>query len=671
MKFQFQLIISASALLLSLSTVPVPAALALATDLPSDIQALSASAASVQPPTCDDLGIDLNQDSCRAYCSSLGYDGVTTPGSSLVFRSTSTSRCMCKGMNDNTLKTICQSVINETSSSPSTLTVASSKSNTKLSYTYKYKEKRQNTNHDGQNQKQGEMSPETDEAKEHLKKLWDEDTSAPTGPDEGWPHTPPFHLNETTFPWEVDEVIMDIVNNQNINLPIIRVTQIARPEGSETAYYTGVTHFRHVNNPKLITLLFSAGRHDGGSNTYLTIDTSSGNTNPFIGAQEQFIDASDVSTYTWVSSFTLKDTADGSKVLHYALFSGGNGGGEIGPSKMYAVEEDTNGQLQEPQLVWIQDTKDTEPARSCLLADLGDIYDGNDVLVSKAGVPDIIISGLGGIDIYSQTGGEGDWKLVRSLPLVNAFSSDNLAGASSYVGVALGDDQRLAISSRSRWNITNQGLTPNSPCVLWDYANDRVVGTFSSNAQTVSVDYLHDSSQILVGAGGEADYSAQPNLFLDIMGKDDASKIYMSDTQLVKDSPTSYGPTEEDDNFTPTSPFEYFTVPESGLTKTRQVKSFSLFGVEVVLEVNSGQPCNIYQRKSNLPSNKILPLPGSEGYIDPTYGGVYARAGDVIVIDDMVYVVLANYNGNNKVYSFSIQWFKEQPRRLRGGRPKF
>jgi hypothetical protein len=383
------------------------------------------------------------------------------------------------------------------------------------------------------------------EDEEHLKKLWlwDEDTSAPPGPDEGWPHTLPFHLNETTFPWEVDEIVMDYVNNQDFNLPIIRVTQIARPEGSETAYYTGVTHLRHVNNPKLITLLFSAGRHDGGSNTYLTIDTStsSNNTNPFIGAQEKFIDADDVSTYTWVSSFTLKEeTANGSKVLHYALFSGGNGGGKIGPSKMYAVEEDTNGQLQEPQVVWIQDVDVTKPARSCLLTDLGDIYDENDVLVSKAGMPDIIISGLGGLDIYSQTGGEGDWKLVRSLPLVNAFSSDNLAGTSSYVGVALVDDQRLAISSRSRWNITDQGLTPDSSCVLWDYINNKVVGTFSSNAQTVSVDFLHGSSQILVGAGGEADYSPQPNFFLDIVGMDDVSMISLSDTQLVKDSPTSY-----------------------------------------------------------------------------------------------------------------------------------
>ncbi len=444
-------------------------------------------------------------------------------------------------------------------------------------------------------------------------------------------------------------------DRRDINLPIIRVTQIARPEGSETAYYTGVSHVRHVNNPKLITLLFSEGRHDGGSNTYLTIDTSSSNVNPFIGAQEKFIDTDDVSTYTWVSSYTLKeDTADGSKVLHYALFSGGNAGSKFfGPSKMYAIEEDTNGQLQEPQVVWIQDTKNTQPARYCLLTDLGDIYDKNDVLVSKAGMPDIIISGLGGLDIYSQVEGEG-WKLVRSLPLFKAFSSDNLAGTSSYMGVTLVDDHRLAISSRSRWNITNAGLPPDSPGVLWDYLNDKVVGTFSPNAQTVSVDFLHKSSQILVGAGGEANYSPQPNLFHDIMGMDDESIISLSDTQLVKDSPTSYGPTKREKNHDVTSPKEYFTVLESGLTKTRHVKSYSLFGVEVILEVNSAHPCAVYARKSNhAHSHKIIPLPGSEGYKDPTYGGVYARAGDVIVIDDMVYVVIANFNGNNKVYSFS------------------
>ena len=110
-------------------------------------------------------------------------------------------------------------------------------------------------------------------------------------------------------------------------------------------------------------------------------------------------------------------------------------------------------------------------------------------------------------------------------------------------------------------------------------------------------------------------------------------------------------------DWTPTSPKDYFAVLESGLTKTRLVKSFSLLGLEVVLEVNSAQPCIVYARESNSAhSHKMLPLPGSEGHIDEKYGGVFARGGDLIMIDGTVYVVLANFNGNNKVYSFDGQW---------------
>lgn len=68
----------------------------------------------------------------------------------------------------------------------------------------------------------------------------------------------------------------------------IHQTQIARPEFSTTGYYTGVTHFHHVNNKDLVTFLFSAGRHDGGSNTFFTIDTSVEG-NPFMGVQELYI----------------------------------------------------------------------------------------------------------------------------------------------------------------------------------------------------------------------------------------------------------------------------------------------------------------------------------------------------------------------------------------------
>lgn len=517
--------------------------------------------------------------------------------------------------------------------------------------------------------------------------LWDEDINDPPGPDEGWPHTEPFHLEEQIEimdSWQpIDNIVInfmpkdenddeeedDVVNN---NLPVIHITQIAPPEGSDTAYYTGTTHFHHINNPNLMTLLFSAGRHDGGSNTFVTIDTTASGSNPFVGAQEQYIDQKDVSTFTWVSSFTYHEHAmDGAlKIIHYALFSGGNGAGKIGPSKMYAFEEDTLGQLEEPKLVWVEENL-TRPARYCLLTDLGDIYNDDGLLVSKAGLPDIIITGLGGLDIYSKIGGDGDWKQVRSLPIVNEGSYNNPAGTSSYMGVALVDEHRLlAISSRSRWKITQQKLTPESPCVLYDYVNDKVIETFSANAQTVSVDALHNGSQILLGSGGQAHYSPQPNLLFDIMTKDDDVHTILSDAQLVKDQPTLYGKTKIVDS-TPTSPNDYFAVLESGLTKTRLVKSYSLFdGLEVILEVNSAQPCVVYVRESNVAhSYKMLPLPGSEGYIDKKYGGVYARGGDLFTIDDTIYVVIANYNGMNQVYSFDSHWLIEGSTLQRSSQP--
>ena len=521
--------------------------------------------------------------------------------------------------------------------------------------------------------------------------LWDEDENDPPGPNEGWPHTEPFHmtvdgqkmineqLDKDMFKRQIDEMIhIDDEMNKNSqgrdinNLPFVHTTQIARPEGSDTAYYTGVTHFHHVNNPNRTTFLFSAGRHDGGSNTFVTIDTSNPGANPFEAAQELFIDEKDVSTYTWVSSYTsTASTASRSKVqqrrqsgvtvedesvLHYALFSGGSGDGVVGPSKMYVFEEDSNGELRDPQLVWIEE-ETQRSARYCLLADLGNIYNG-DKLVSKKGTPDIIISGTGGLDIYSNIG--SDWQRIRSLPLVNEATSNNPTGASSYMGVVSWLDRYLVISSRSKWKLVRKKQMPNSPCVLYDYHNDKVIQEFSPNAQTISVDVVGDSSEIILGSGGNAFFSGQPNLLFEV-DTDDMS-LNLSDAQLVEDMPTSYSNFKTADS-TPTNPDEYFAVIGSGLTKTRQVKSFSLFDLNVVLEVNSAQPCNIYARyryNNSTHSHKILPLPGSEGYTDKKYGSVHARGGDLLVIHDKVYVVLANFNGNNRVHSFDSQWLTEE-----------
>jgi hypothetical protein len=137
--------------------------------------------------------------------------------------------------------------------------------------------------------------------------IYDEDISCPPGPKEGWPHSEPFQTTpdeQLKYNQALDEEFY--LQNQEFMLSLqrerkegssknlldecirIRQTHIASPQGSTTRYYTGVTHIYHVNDPSLVTLLFSAGRHEGGSNTYLTIDISDkGGTNPFSSAQEE------------------------------------------------------------------------------------------------------------------------------------------------------------------------------------------------------------------------------------------------------------------------------------------------------------------------------------------------------------------------------------------------
>eukprot|EP00984_Skeletonema_dohrnii_P016319 scaffold7210_cov101-Skeletonema_dohrnii-CCMP3373.AAC.6 len=67
--------------------------------------------------TCEDIGVELNQESCRENCTCFGNDGVTTPGSGLFVWS-DTSSCVCKCMNDNTFETICQSQKTSTPEAP-------------------------------------------------------------------------------------------------------------------------------------------------------------------------------------------------------------------------------------------------------------------------------------------------------------------------------------------------------------------------------------------------------------------------------------------------------------------------------------------------------------------------------------------------------------------------
>ena len=576
----------------------------------------------------------------------------------------------------------------------------------------------------------------------------DDDINSPPGPINGWPHTQPYTtthndlvsynklLEQRMYVTYQEEYFATYSSDNNKNEHMLHISQIGRPEGSTTGYYTGVTHFQHVNNKNLITFLFSAGRHDGGSNTYFTIDTTE--KNPFSGVQELYIDEKDVSTWTWVSSYTVIDN-DEEKVYHYALFSGGSGGGKVGPSKLYIFQEDTDGQLILPPTVeWIEDTSAINgAARFCLLTDLGNIYNTNkkgDIeLVSNKEMPDIIISGTGGLHIYSKQQGE-DWKLVRSISIHNDLNDDT----SAFVGLEyLKDERHLVIAARTKWS--NRGQEFNAPTLIYDYQNDKIVQELSSNGQTVSVALVDNKSRLLVSAGGQSGYTGQPNLMFDVsyidgieevvmeevvndnnttdqpwrgrflkqieqyqrrnradsmivtwneeesessllthfQAKEESEKkdiegiesyskatLELSDTQLVRDMPVDYTTFDYIDPV-PVSSEDYFVIPSPGKTRTRQVLPFQLtnnitdtsISVDLILEINSGQTCNIYYRTMvNETATKIMPLPGSEGRNnqDEYY---YTRAGDALVIGDQLYIILAQYNGNNTVYSFSTSVF--------------
>ncbi|KAL7540228.1 hypothetical protein ACHAXR_009963, partial [Thalassiosira sp. AJA248-18] len=393
-----------------------------------------------------------------------------------------------------------------------------------------------------------------------------------------------------------------------------------------------------------------------------------------------FIDEDDISLWAWVSAYTVKDP-DG-PAHHYALFSGGSGSEGVGPSKLYIFEERLDGTLEfPPHVEWVEDIDFTYgSARNCLLADLGDLYDGGGNQVSIQGLPDVIITGTGGLYIFSSLG-DGIWQHYRSI-LIRNLSDDT----SAFMGVeVLGN--YLIITARARWS-TNEGEIFDAPCLVYDYQSDEIVQKFSSNGQTLSVAMLDGKSHVLIGAGGQASYTGQPNLLFDVgvhyeeegqmrFLKDNDKKkkeeeqkkgkekepepepedqiLSLSYPQLTLEMPLSYTVYKYVDP-TPVS-----SIPSPGNTRTRQVVPFSINknpsqmndDVDLILEINSAQTCNIYYRKTEgEPASVVLPLPGSEGVYNSEIA-MYARAGDTLIVRDQLYVILALYNGNNTVYSFN------------------
>ena len=467
----------------------------------------------------------------------------------------------------------------------------------------------------------------------------------------------------------------------------IRITQIARPQGATSGFYTGVTHFRHINDPNLVTFLFSAGRHNGGTNTYLTIDTTE--ELPFEGGQEKFVDEDNIAPWTWVSSYTKESV--GGAVEHYVLFSGGSGKKD-GPSTLYIITENQDGTLQTPVKDWVEEIGiNHQSARFCLIEDLGNIYDADGSLLSTDGNPDLVITGTGGVAIYSFKSIEEGFVLSRHLGI-----EDLGTDARALFGDQVVDKQYLVIASRVRWREEGKEFT--APSFVYDYQNDIVVQEFAHHGQSVSVALLDDGRRILVGSGGNKSTSGQPNIMYDIMYEPEnehggggeavplkavpadkvqstniqlrasrklSSKVQSimqvvtSEMQLTEDMPTEFNYPFEPSDSAPEA-----SLPLPGHSKTRQVLSFRVQGVDadLVLEVNSAQTCNVYYRPdANSYASKILQLPGSEGFEffnenatrrRDRFIVVAARAGDALEIDGKLHVVIANFNGNNTVFSF-------------------
>ena len=256
------------------------------------------------------------------------------------------------------------------------------------------------------------------------------------------------------------------------------------------------------------------------------------------------------------------------------------------------------------------------------------------------------------------------------------------------MGVEALDDRYLIITARAK-NSQNAGRVFNAPSLVYDYQNDEIVQKFSSNGQTVSVALLDDDSRVLIGAGGQAHWTGQPNLLFETTYKEQTRhlrgrqgrsptlfahdrnvdtkqiedgmvlSLVLSDPQLVPKMPLDYTIYERVDS-TPAKNQKY----SPGKTRTRQVLSFGIDNgsvdntdaADLVLEINSAQTCNIFHRATRNDMAKVFQLPGSEG-VNTDNEMYYARAGDTLVVEDQVYIILAQYNGNNTVYSFSTDIF--------------
>ena len=429
-----------------------------------------------------------------------------------------------------------------------------------------------------------------------------------------------IYNNNLQIIYSIDD--LQIKSTGNIN----KLNTIEYPDNTINQYHTGCSYFVHNNNSNLVTFVFSAGRHETGYNTYMTIDFSG--TTPFNNSKEIIIDkpTNKNNGYSWVSVKSVGDN-------HYVLFSGDGSHilpNHITPSIMYLFKEDTNGNLIIPTGPIFTQPSSYNGSRYCLLDNL---YNSN---------IDIILLGTFGLEIYSSSSNE--YSLKKSINLPTDTTSSAFLGASIYEN---NSKKYIIIGNRSRWSdVNNNNL--NAPNLIYDITDDKIISNFGKSCQTVSIGLINGNS-IITGNGGEANIQGSPNIIYKI---NDTMTVEPNsvDNQLMNNSTTSCEP------FKIVSSDYTEILPNINNTKTRQVLPFKIKQsdkYDCILIINSAQPSyiwipdnignyNIVKQLENLNNNNI---------------NSYARGGTVYcksINDNLVniYIILSIYNDNNIVYKY-------------------
>jgi hypothetical protein len=389
--------------------------------------------------------------------------------------------------------------------------------------------------------------------------------------------------------------------------------------------HTGCSYFEHTKNPDIVTFVFSAGRHELGYNTYMTIDFSKNISPDVQRLQEQIIDFAELrkdknannTGYSWVSTKTIGDT-------HYALFAGDEGIPGVTPSLLYSFTEKDDGELT-VQKLFTQKDLGGGGSRFCLVEQI-------------KGTLSLILLGSYGVQIYSQGSSPSSFSLTHTIPL-----SDLGTTASACLGAKLYKNRYLIVGTRSAWKSTDKQSTPN---FIYDLDSSAIVSTFGDNCQTVSIDTIKTGtgSYIITGNGGEANFAGAPNIMYEFDETTSQTNALDGREQI---SPSLH--TKCPQYLSPSS-ITYNNCPDVNDTKTRQVLVFQMGSESGILVINSGQSCYI-----------LTPNPNGDGmnrtYI-PNYqisqSQAIARAGTVYPhTNGDYYIILAMYNGQNVIYKFS------------------